>query len=99
MALQSQSRRPTSNLRSSVSHFRGRNRGQKRMVGVVLLLLCVGGGFVYLMRDRDGGGQSPLGPQLAKADGVTLPGVAPAVAPPTVTPVTTACSNSCVSCV
>lgn len=87
MALQSQSRRPTSNLRSSVSHFRGRNRGQKRMLGVVLLLMCIGGGTVYLMRERESGGSNPLGPQMARADGVTLPAAAPVGAPPTGAPV------------
>jgi hypothetical protein len=76
MALQSQTLRSSPNLRSSESLSRTRRHGQKRMVGVVLLVLCVGGGFVYLMRSRDGG-PNPLGPQSARADGVTLPGVAP----------------------
>ncbi len=77
MALQSQTLRTSSNIRSSEIHFRGRRQGQKRMLGVVLLLLCVGGGFAYLMRSRESG-NSPLGPQSARADGLTLPGIVPA---------------------
>ena len=77
MALQSQTLRGSSNIRSSGSPARQGRSGQKRLVGLALLVLILGGGFMYLVRNRDGGGGTGiLGPQAAKgasADGVTLP--------------------------
>lgn len=87
MTLQSQSIRSSSVPRSSETLVRLRRRGQRRLLGMFLMVLLVGGGFIYLIRYRDGG--SGAGPQTAKADtnatssGTTKTGAAigPAVDP------------------
>lgn len=66
MTLQSQSIRSSSVPRSSETLVRLRRRGQRRLFGVLLFVLVVGGVFVYLIYYRDGG--AGLGPQSAKAD-------------------------------
>ncbi len=86
MALQSQTLR-SSNLRSSNNSLvRSNKSGKRRLVGVVLLFLILGAGFIYLVRNRDGGGPGNLGPQAAKADGVTLPPTSSPIASSVVTP-------------
>lgn len=73
MALQSQTLRAGSGPRSSQQFNGNRRGGQKRILGVVLLVLIVGGLF-YMYRARDGSGtSSPLSPQSAKADTASTP--------------------------
>ncbi len=79
MALQSQMAR--SNTRTKNISF-VRSGGQKKIVGAAVLILAVGGGFWYLLRDK--------GPQAALADNsVTLPTSTQAAPPstPAATPV------------
>lgn len=87
MTLQSQSIRSSSVPRSSETLVRLRRRGQRRLFGVMLFVLVVGGVFVYLIYYRDGG--AAIGPQSAKAD---APAPAKAATPigPAVDPLATA---------
>ncbi len=94
MALQSQTLRGSSNVRSSGALDKANRSGSKRVVGLALLVLIVGAGFIYLVRSRDGGGAAVLGPQQAKADASAAGGAVPplkdpiAAATPVATPAT-----------
>ncbi len=92
MALQSQTLRGSSNVRSSGALDKANRSGSKRVVGLALLVLIVGAGFIYLVRSRDGGGAAGLGPQQAKADGSAASGMVPPLKDPiaAATPVATA---------
>src|SRR5437870_5240141 len=82
MALQSQTLR-SSNLRSSNgSMVRASKAGKRRLLGILLLFLILSAGFIYLVRNRDGGGTGTLGPAAAKADGVLVPSSSPIAAAP-----------------
>ncbi|HVU63382.1 MAG TPA: L,D-transpeptidase family protein [Phycisphaerales bacterium] len=84
MALQSQTLRGASS-RSHHSRARRSARagrsGHKRALGVLLLLLVLGGLFVYLVRTREG---SFFGPRAAKGEGVALQNQTPAASEPAV---------------
>ena len=82
MALQSQTLRGSSNVRSSGAPDKANRSGSKRVVGLALLALIVGAGFIYLVRSRDGGGAAGLGPQQAKADGSAASGTVPPLKDP-----------------
>jgi hypothetical protein len=73
MALQSQTLRGSSSIRSSSGVLVRTNRtAHRRLLGLILLVLVLGAGFIYVARSRDGGG---LGPAAARADETTLSGV------------------------
>ncbi len=76
MALQSQTLRGASGVRSSGALVKAQRTSQKRILGLMLLVLILGAGFIYLVRNRDGGGAAGLGPQTAKADGAATTGAA-----------------------
>lgn len=82
MALQSQTLRGASGVRSSGALVKAQRSSQKRILGLMLLVLILGAGFIYLVRNRDGGGAAGLGPQTAKADGSAATGAVPPLKEP-----------------
>lgn len=68
MALQSQTLRGSgSNIRSSSSYSSARRTGPRRVAGLLLLVALVGGGFIWLAKNREGSSLAPRGASAAGA--------------------------------